>query len=93
MGELSVVRHRLLLAGLLVAQRWHEPGPPPLGARDSRWSFGAQPVEKAVGRLGDAYRRTREAGALTLAPASGMLTTGRGVRVRNHDFYGATRRP
>jgi hypothetical protein len=56
-------------------------------------SFGAQPVEKAVGRLGDAYRRTREAGALTLAPASGMLTTGRGVRVRNHDFYGATRRP
>jgi hypothetical protein len=56
-------------------------------------SFGAQPVEKAVGRLGDAYRRTREAGALSLAPASGMLTTGRGVRVRDHGFYGGPRRP
>jgi hypothetical protein len=56
-------------------------------------SFGAQPVEKAVGRLGDAYRRTREAGALTLAPASGLLTTGPGVRVRNHGFYGGSRHP
>jgi hypothetical protein len=54
-------------------------------------SFGAQPVEKAVGRLGDAYRRTREAGALTLAPATGLLTTGPGVRVRNHGFYGGPR--
>ena len=61
--------------------------------RDCRSSFGAQPVEKAVGRLGDAYRRTREAGALTLAPASGLLTTGPGVRVRNHGFYGGSRHP
>jgi hypothetical protein len=56
-------------------------------------SFGAQPVEKAVGRLGDAYRRTRETGTLTLAPASGLLSTGRGIRVRDHGFYGGPRRP
>lgn len=56
-------------------------------------SFGEQPIEKAVGRLGDAYRRTREAGALTLAPASGLLSTGRGLRVRDHGFYGGSGRP
>ena len=54
-------------------------------------SFGEQPVEKAVGRLGDAYRRTREAGVLGFAPASGLLTTSGSTRVRNHDFYGGSR--
>jgi hypothetical protein len=56
-------------------------------------SFGADPVEKAVDRLGDAYRRTREAGALNLAPVTGVLATGRGLRVRDHGFHGGTRRP
>ena len=56
-------------------------------------SFGAEPVEKAVGRLGDAYTRTREAGALAMAPASGMLLAGHGVPVRDHGFYGGTRQP
>jgi hypothetical protein len=56
-------------------------------------SFGAQPVEKAVVRLGDAYLRTREAGALSLAPASGVLSTSRGVPVRDHGFHGGPRRP
>lgn len=51
-------------------------------------SLGEQPVAKGAGRLADNYRRTREVGALTFAPASGMLTTGHGTRVRNHDFYG-----
>jgi hypothetical protein len=54
-------------------------------------SFGIKPVERAVGRLGDAYRRSREAGALSFAPASGVLSTARGVPVRNHGFYGHTR--
>jgi hypothetical protein len=54
-------------------------------------SFGVEPVEKAVGRLGDAYRRTREVGALTLAPATGMLLTGHGMPVRDHGFYGGAR--
>jgi hypothetical protein len=55
-------------------------------------SFGEQPIENAIGRLGDAYRRTREAGALTLAPASGLLSTGRGLPVRDHGFYGGSDR-
>lgn len=56
-------------------------------------SFGAQPVEKAVGRLGDTYQRVREAGALSLAPASGMLSAGRGIPVKDHGFYGGADRP
>lgn len=56
-------------------------------------SFGEQPVEKAVGQLGDEYRRKREAGVLSLAPASGVLSTGPGVTVRNHGFYGGRHRP
>lgn len=55
-------------------------------------SFGAEPIEKAVGRLGDTYRRTREAGRLALAPTAGILTTGDGIRVRDHGFYGGDRR-
>lgn len=55
-------------------------------------SFGEQPVERAVGQLGDQYRAKREAGALSLAPASGVLTTGAGVPVRDHTFYGDPRR-
>lgn len=51
-------------------------------------SLGEQPVAKGAGRLAGNYRRTRAVGALTFAPASGMLTTGHGTRVRNHDFYG-----
>jgi len=51
-------------------------------------SFGEQPVEKAVGQLGDEYRSKREVGALSLAPASGILTTGAGIPVRDHGFYG-----
>lgn len=51
-------------------------------------SLGERPVAKGAGRLADNYRRAREVGALTFAPASGMLTTGHGTRVRNHDFYG-----
>jgi len=51
-------------------------------------SLGEQPVAKGAGRLADNYRRTRAVGALTFAPASGMLTTGQGTPVRNHDFYG-----
>ena len=57
-------------------------------------SFGAQAVEVAVRRLGDAYRRSREAGVLSLAPASGaLLTTGNGVRVCDHGFFGGPRHP
>lgn len=51
-------------------------------------SLGEQPVAKGAGRFADNYKRTREVGVLTFAPASGMLTTGHGTRVRNHDFYG-----
>lgn len=51
-------------------------------------SLGEQPVAKGAGHLADNYRRTRAVGALTFAPASGILTTGHGTRVRNHDFYG-----
>src|SRR5687767_1399165 len=43
-------RHRELkaLAAMpLVAQRWHEPGPPPLGARDSRGLTTVGAVEEA----------------------------------------------
>jgi hypothetical protein len=52
-------------------------------------SFGKQPVEKAMARLGDTYRQTRESGVLGFAPASGLLSTSGGIPVRNHDFYGA----
>jgi len=51
-------------------------------------SFGAQPVEKAVGRLGDTYRRARETGRLGFAATSGLLSTTGAIPVRNHDFYG-----
>jgi len=51
-------------------------------------SFGAQPVEKAVGLLGDSYRRTRETGHLGFATTSGLLSTSGGIPVRSHDFYG-----
>ena len=54
-------------------------------------SLGEQPVANGAGHLADNYRRAREVGALTFAPASGMLTTGHGTRVRNHDFYGDVR--
>jgi hypothetical protein len=33
---------------LLVAQRWHELGPPPLGARDSRVVASAGALEEAL---------------------------------------------
>lgn len=56
-------------------------------------SFGVIPVANAAGQLADNYRRARELGALAFAPASGMLTTGRGTRVPNHGFYGNVRRP
>lgn len=51
-------------------------------------SFGAQPVERALGRLGDSYRRTRESRRLGFAATSGVLSTSGGIPVRNHDFYG-----
>jgi len=53
-------------------------------------SFGAEPVAKAAGRLGDAFTGRRRAGTLAFAPASGLLTGG-GVPVRDHGFYGRTR--
>jgi hypothetical protein len=56
-------------------------------------SFGAQPVEKAVGRLGDTYRKTRENGRLGFAATSGLLSTTGAIPVRNHDFYGDGGRP
>lgn len=56
-------------------------------------SFGAPPVEKAVGRLGDSYRQTRETGRLGFATTSGLLSTSAGIPVRNHDFYGDGRGP
>ena len=55
-------------------------------------SFGAEPVEKAVGQLGDTYRRTREAGRLGFAATSGLLSTTGPIPVRNHDFHGETPR-
>ncbi len=51
-------------------------------------SFGEQPIEKAVDRLGDTYRRTRETGALTFSSTSGLLSTTGAIPVANHDFYG-----
>jgi hypothetical protein len=56
-------------------------------------SFGEQPVEKAVGRLGDTYRQTRETGRLGFAATSGLLSTTGAIPVRNHDFYGDGGRP
>jgi hypothetical protein len=53
-------------------------------------SFGATPVEKAVGRLGDRYRRTRESGRLSLATGTGVLSTAGTLPVKPHSFYGAS---
>jgi hypothetical protein len=55
-------------------------------------SLGVEPVQGAVARLGESYRRTRENGALRLAPATGVLSTGAGVRIRDHGFYGGSHR-
>jgi hypothetical protein len=51
-------------------------------------SFGEDPVVKAAGELGGAYRRTREAAALSFAGSSGILSTKGSIPVRRHDFYG-----
>lgn len=52
-------------------------------------SFGSSTVEKAVGRLGDAYRYEREHARLGFAPASGLLSGSGAMAVRSHDFYGS----
>jgi len=54
--------------------------------------FGAEPIEKAMQQVGDSYRQMREKGLLTLAPASGLISTGRGIPVRDHGFYGGSGR-
>ena len=50
--------------------------------------FGAGPIEKATDSLGETYRRTREEGSLRFGATTGLLSTGGGTAVRNHDFYG-----
>jgi hypothetical protein len=57
-------------------------------------SFGERPVQKAAARLGDSMLHTRERGALSMAPASGLLLagTGEGGPVRKHGFYGGARK-
>ena len=52
-------------------------------------SLGEQPVRLAAERLGDGYLAQRRAGRLAMAPATGALTTGAGLRVQPHEFYGA----
>lgn len=56
-------------------------------------SFGEQPIEKAIDRLGDLYRRTRETGGLGFTATSGLLSTSGAIPVRNHDFYGDVGEP
>ncbi len=57
-------------------------------------SFGEGPVQKAAARLGDSILKTRERGALSMAPASGLLLagSGEGMPVRKHGFYGSARK-
>ena len=50
-------------------------------------SFGTPAADAAV-RLGADLRSTRESGALAMAAGTGTLTTGSGVAVRRHNFYG-----
>lgn len=51
-------------------------------------SFGEDPVVKAAGRLGDAYRQTRDRAALGFAGSTGLISTGGPTPVRPHGFYG-----
>ncbi len=51
-------------------------------------SFGEEPVRKAATRFGEAARRDREAGKLTMAAGTGMLGRSSGTTVRKHDFFG-----
>ncbi|KGH44953.1 hypothetical protein IN07_20320 [Modestobacter caceresii] len=50
-------------------------------------AFGADPVTKAIGVIGEQSRRLREAGGLRLA-TGGLLTAGAGRPVRDHRFFG-----
>ena len=50
-------------------------------------SFGTPAADAAV-RLGMDLRTTREGGTLAMAAGTGTLTTGSGVPVRRHNFYG-----
>lgn len=52
-------------------------------------SFG-QPVRLAAERLGQDYLTERRAGRLAMAPATGALSTGAGLQVKPHEFYGAS---
>lgn len=51
-------------------------------------SFGPDPIQKAVKRIGDGYRELREAGGLAIAGATGALTRSGSRPVREHTFFG-----
>jgi len=51
-------------------------------------AFGAEPVRRAVGVLGERTRAERESGRLQVT-TTGALTSGTGTTVRRHNFYGA----
>jgi hypothetical protein len=51
-------------------------------------SFGHDPVTLSAQRYGDRLRRQTEAGALRMTRTGRLSTTGTGVVVRGHDFYG-----
>jgi hypothetical protein len=50
-------------------------------------AFGTDPVNKAIGVIGDQSRRLRESGGLQVA-TRGLLTEGAGRPVRDHRFFG-----
>ena len=56
-------------------------------------SFGTEPIEKAAAAFGDEYTQGRRAGVLSVGPASGLISTGSGIPLREHGFYGGGRRP
>lgn len=60
-------------------------------AKSLQAGFGEHPVVKAAERLGSEYRGLRETGALTMT-STGILGTKGKTHVRDHDFYGASRR-
>lgn len=52
-------------------------------------SFGIDPIRKAAERYGDGVRGLREAGSLSIAAGTGLLTQSGGRTLPNHTFFGA----
>lgn len=73
-------------SALCDAARLDGAGLPAVAARLER-SFGSGPIRRAAQRYGDVMRERTASGALRMGP-TGMLTTGSGLNVRSHTFYG-----